>query len=200
MIHLVLDHSALIPCTDKPEEEKQAIKLLGDTLPGHDVVWHVSSKYLKELYSVFERELSKCPHPLPKLQSSLLRVRERLLSIAGSKAWLCKVKPIAREATGEVRMRMHVQARTALKHVDPISQEELERLNELDPEDREVLAIVVLASIHLHGSGLVYLVATDRQLLQVSNQLARSKGLRVTVVTPKELARQLTTTNRLHEY
>jgi len=63
-LHLVLDHSALIPCGDKPQEEKEAIRGLGDSLPGHDTVWYVSKSYLSTLYTIFSREL-KHHHPLP---------------------------------------------------------------------------------------------------------------------------------------
>ena len=41
-LELVLDHTALIPCGDRPEEEKQAIRRLGDILPSTDTTWYVT--------------------------------------------------------------------------------------------------------------------------------------------------------------
>ncbi len=45
-LELVLDHTALIPCDDKPEEEKQAIRRLGDILSLTDTTWYVTREYL----------------------------------------------------------------------------------------------------------------------------------------------------------
>jgi hypothetical protein len=79
-LELVLDHSALIPCSDKPEEEKQAIRKLGDILPSTDTTWYVTEKYLKHTQSTLWGELKE-HHPLPKLQSSLLRALRQLLEL-----------------------------------------------------------------------------------------------------------------------
>ena len=55
-LYVVLDHSALIPYGDKPEEEKEAIRRLGDLLPKRNVVWYVSRSYLKNaIHGVFKR-------------------------------------------------------------------------------------------------------------------------------------------------
>jgi hypothetical protein len=54
-LELVLDHSALIPCGDKPEEEKQAIRRLGDILPSTNATWYVTREYLRQAQSILER-------------------------------------------------------------------------------------------------------------------------------------------------
>jgi hypothetical protein len=41
-LELVLDHTALIPCGDRPEEEKKAIRRLGDILPSTNTTWYVT--------------------------------------------------------------------------------------------------------------------------------------------------------------
>lgn len=84
VLHLVLDHSALISCGDKPQEEKEAIKRLGDLLPELDAVWYTSSEYLKVLNSVLPRDL-KNHHPLPKLQASLMRTLSYLFKLSSTK-------------------------------------------------------------------------------------------------------------------
>ena len=83
-LELVLDHSALIPCGDKPEEEKQAIRKLGDILPSTNTTWYVTEKYLKHTRSTLGEELKE-HHPLPKLQSSLLRALQHLLELTRSR-------------------------------------------------------------------------------------------------------------------
>jgi hypothetical protein len=40
-LELVLDHTALISCGDKLEEEKQAIRRLGDILPSTNTTCYV---------------------------------------------------------------------------------------------------------------------------------------------------------------
>ena len=46
-IHLVLDHSALIPCGDKSKEEKNAIRTIGDQLPHTNAIIYTSQRHLK---------------------------------------------------------------------------------------------------------------------------------------------------------
>jgi hypothetical protein len=79
-LELALDHTALIPCSGKPEEERQAIRRLGDILPSTDTTWHVTGEYLKHTQNTLGRELKE-HHPLPKLQSSLQRALQNLLRL-----------------------------------------------------------------------------------------------------------------------
>jgi hypothetical protein len=83
-LELVLDHTALIPCSDKPEEEKKAIRRLGDILPSTDTTWYVIREYLKHTQNTLWGELKE-HHPLPKLQSSLLRVLQHLIQLTRSR-------------------------------------------------------------------------------------------------------------------
>jgi hypothetical protein len=76
----VLDHTALIPCSGKPEEEKKAIRKLGDILPSTNTTWYVTREYLKHTQSTLWGKLKE-HHPLPKLQSSLQRALQWLLEL-----------------------------------------------------------------------------------------------------------------------
>jgi len=87
-LELVLDHSALIPCDDKPEEEKQAIRKLGDILPSTNTTWYVTREYLMHTQSTLWGKL-KVHHPLPKLQSSLQRALQQLLGLTQSRRHHC---------------------------------------------------------------------------------------------------------------
>jgi len=84
-----MDHSALIPCGDKPDYEKEAIRLLGNALPRLNAILYASYRYLKTLASVCAREWRR-HHPLPKLQASLDRILRELLELASAKRWQCR--------------------------------------------------------------------------------------------------------------
>jgi len=88
-MRLVMDHSALIPCGDKPDYEKEAIRLLGNALPRLNAILYASYRYLKTLASVCAREWRR-HHPLPKLQASLDRILRELLELASAKRWQCR--------------------------------------------------------------------------------------------------------------
>jgi hypothetical protein len=122
---LVLDHSALIPCSNKPEEEKQAIRRLGDILPSTDTTWYVTGKYLKDTQSTLEKGL-KVHHPLPKLQSSLQRALWELLKSTRSRSHHCKNLPLS--PYGEVRLKLHVISRNAYNDLDGSSNHSLSSL------------------------------------------------------------------------
>ena len=178
-LHIVLDHSALIPCGDKPGEEKEAIRELGDLLPEFDAVWYVSRKYLKTLYSVLHRSL-KNHHPLPKLQRFLIRNLEKLLELANTRTWLCR----HRNLVGG--LGLHVVARSAADRAKSagIRPGELKGLG-LGDDDVEVLAIA--AVVLGRGEDPLYVVTTDRTLLDV----ARMVRLDAKILTPRQLIEQL---------
>ena len=182
-LHLVLDHSALIPCGDKPDDEKAAIALLGDKLFLIDAVWHVSAGYLKTLRSVLIRDARYC-HPLPKFQSALSRTVDGLIGLSRSRHHLCRPFSLSevdevRKYLGEVvRLSIHVVASSVLRGFE----EDVGRVG-VRGEDREVLSLALVAHRDQHGSA--YLVTADRVLARAAGLL----GLRA--VSPNELVRLL---------
>jgi hypothetical protein len=174
---LVLDHSALIPCRDKPEEEKQAIRKLGDILPSIDTTWYVTGKYLKDTQSTLEKGL-KVHHPLPKLQSSLQRALWELLESTRSRRHHCRSLPLS--SNDETGLKLHVISRNAYSD---LGQREPKLYNVLDElrdtygiggEDVEVISIALLASIKTRST--VTLVTVDRGIIEVVGELKRRLG------------------------
>jgi len=182
-MHLVLDHSALIPCGDKPEEEKRAIRMLGDALPRLNVTWHVSKYYLKTLQSVGIREWRK-HHPLPKLQSALARTLPELIKLANTKRRLCKPERFSENTP----MRIHVVARRAYRELRSDLKGLLDSLGSrysLSSEDVEVLAIALKAA-----RNPITLVTTDTRLLEAASILSQDIG-RVRPIKPSQLVQEI---------
>jgi hypothetical protein len=173
-LELVLDHSALIPCRDKPEEEKQAIRRLGDILPSTNTTWYVTREYLMHTQSTLWGELKE-HHPLPKLQSSLLRVLQHLLHSTRSRSHHCK--NLSLSSNGEVRLKLHVLSRNAYNDLGRRRPELHDTLDELrnkygiKGEDVEVVSIALLASIRTRST--VTLVTVDRGIIEVVEELKR---------------------------
>jgi hypothetical protein len=176
-LELVLDHSALIPCGDKPEEEKQAIRRLGDILPSTDTTWYVTGKYLKHTQSTLGGKLEE-HRPLPKLQSSLQRALQWLLGLTESRSHHCKSLPLS--SNGEVRLKLHVISRNAYKDLGQRGSELYNVLGELRDrygiggEDVEVVSIALLASIKTRST--ITLVTVDRGIIEVVEELKRRLG------------------------
>jgi len=179
-LHIVLDHSALIPCGDKPEEEKQAIVVLGDLLPECDVVWHVSKSYLKTLCNIMLRSLKYC-HPLPRLLSSLARSLRNLIEYANRRLSWCVISNLTD------RLKLHVVARAAFEHIEQDTHRILlERFNlneDLTHDDLEVLALAILTRSH---TGSSYIITADRKLLDVTRQIAQLLKSGIIALTPSE--------------
>jgi hypothetical protein len=173
-LELVLDHTALIPYGDKPEEEKKAIRRLGDILPSTNTTWYVTGKYLKHTQSTLGEELKE-HRPLPKLQSSLQRVLQQLLGLTRSRSHHCKNLPLS--PYGEMRLKLHVISRNAYKDLGQRRPELYNILDELRDtyriggEDVEVISIALLASIKNRST--VTLVTVDRGIIEVVEELKR---------------------------
>ena len=176
-LELVLDHSALIPCRDKPKEEKQAIRKLGDILPSTNTTWYVTREYLMHTQSILWGELKE-HHPLPKLQSSLQRALWELLKSTRSRRHHCKNLPLS--SNGEVRLKLHVLSRNAHNDLGRRRPELYNILDELRDtyriggEDVEVISIALLASIETMST--VALITTDRGIIEVVEELKRRLG------------------------
>jgi len=173
-LELVLDHTALIPCSDKPEEEKQAIRRLGDILPSTNTTWYVTGKYLKHTQSTLGEELKE-HHPLPKLQSSLQRALQQLLGLTRSRSHHCKNLPLS--PYGEMRLKLHVISRNAHNDLERRRPELYDILDELKDtyriggEDVEVISIALIASIKTRST--ITLITTDRGIIEVVEELKR---------------------------
>ena len=176
-LELVLDHSALIPCGDKPEEEKQAIRKLGNILPSTNTTWYVTGKYLKHTQSTLGEELKE-HHPLPKLQSSLQRALQKLLGLTQSRSHHCK--SLLLSPYGETGLKLHVISRNAYSDLGQRGPELYDTLDELRDtygiggEDVEVVSIALLASIRTRST--VTLVTVDRGIIEVVEELKRRLG------------------------
>jgi hypothetical protein len=176
-LELVLDHSALIPCGDKPEEEKQAIRRLGDILPSIDTTWYVTREYLMHTQSTLWGKLKE-HHPLPKLQSSLQRALQNLLRLTRSRRHHCKNLPLS--SNGEVRLKLHVLSRNAYNDLGWRRSKLYDTLGKLRDtywikgEDVEVVSIALLASIETMST--VTLVTVDRGIIEVVEELKRRLG------------------------
>ncbi len=184
--HLVLDHSALIPCGDKPDEEKEAIRRLCDVLLECDVLWHVSKSYLMTLRVVGLRSLKHC-HPLPRLLSSLKRVLDTrsLIEYANKESSWCRCTTLTD------RFRLHVVARSAINHVEHEFRRELERFKReknLTDEDLEVIAIAIASRGYASS---ICVVTTDTLLLDAVTQIIQQAELNLVAKTPRQLVQEI---------
>jgi hypothetical protein len=170
-LELVLDHSALIPCRDKPEEEKQAIRRLGDILPSTDTTWYVTREYLMHTRSTLWGKLKE-HHPLPKLQSPLQRALQHLLRLTQSRRHHCKNLPLS--SNGEVETPRTLKKRLQRPRARPELHDTLNELRNkyrIKGEDVEVVSIALLASIETKST--VTLVIVDKGIIEVVEGLKR---------------------------
>ncbi len=208
-LHIVLDHSALIPCGTKPDEEKKAIRVLGDLLPRYDVVWYVSERYLCILKSKLE-EITR-HKPLPKLQSALTRILYDLIKHAWSRKSQRAPTPLyklmsprrSESLEDEFKLKLRVVARSALKYVgdkEPELKRKLEELKErskkrkskdkegLGDDDLEVLAIAIASRSYANP---IYVVTTDTLLLDAVTQIVQQAELNIVAKTPRQLVQEM---------
>lgn len=181
MYQLILDHSALIPCSDKPEEERKAIEELGNLLPEVEAVWLTTRNYLRVLNTQGGRCWEKYRedhHLLPRLQSSLTRTLSELIKASRSESWLCKPRPLTRSGDERIRLKIHILRSGDLDRAlgslrSWLSGYNLARDN-LTDEDLELLAMAVKAVGG--GGGQVLFVTLDRRLIEIIEGL-KSGGL-----------------------
>lgn len=142
---VVLDHSALIPCGDKPEREKECIRRFGnfeDLLSR--VVIYVSRYWLNVYRSSTSDHLRK-HSPLPLLQASLERAKGELLKVvARSRGFIYRERKFG-------SLTIHVVATSEL------DQYNVSGLGLKDEEDIEVLRL----ALHAARVRKTYLVTTD---------------------------------------
>lgn len=112
MLHLVLDHSALYPCGDKPQEEKSAIVSIIQILPRIDSIWYMTRNYLKTLFNIIRKNCSD----FENFQSFYLIRKLRNLQEKGlgkSRHAFCK----SRNISNNDRLRIHVLYSSAFNHL-----------------------------------------------------------------------------------
>ena len=152
MYSLVLDPSSLIPCGEKSEEDKEAIRKLGYALYKIDYMTIYFSSYLVKIYKTKVAPLLREHHPLPPFQVSLLNLLPQFRKISKvSRASLCKT------ISSEIGIKFHILEATRVQYYDASD-------IGLKDEDREVLKIA-LAAAHQK----TFLVTTDRHLLENLN-------------------------------
>ena len=162
MIHVVFDHSAFIPCSQKPKEEKEAIIELGELIINLNIIWYISKQYLKVLHSVLNRKYD-CDK-FPKFQRILKSKIDLLLKETRSRNKLDKTSKFIEN------IKIHIVGRSAREYLEKLKNSSLiESLAKLKQEDPEVLALAILAS--RKASDNVYLVTTDRVILDVASDL-----------------------------
>jgi hypothetical protein len=187
---LVLDHSALIPSGDKPEEERWAIRRLGDLLPTTSALWFVTSEYLKTLCSVVDRELRE-RGSLPQLQRGLLRAKEVLAKLKRDRSRYCRPMPIGKEGW---RLGMHMLSRSAARDVGRdeevrVKLAEVKDRCRLEDDDVEVISIALLAA--RKASSRLLLVTVDRGIVDAAGEFKDVVSERVGVARPSELLAEL---------
>jgi len=153
MYSLVLDPSSLIPCGEKPKEDKEAIRKLGYTLYKIDNMTVYFSSYLVKIYKTKVAPLLRYHHPLPPFQVSLLNLLPQFTKISKvSRTSLCKT------ISSEKGIKFHILEATHVQYYDA------NNIGLLKDEDIEVLKIA-LAAAHQE----TFLVTTDHHFLENLN-------------------------------
>ncbi|MEM2363671.1 MAG: hypothetical protein QXQ20_08280 [Candidatus Nezhaarchaeales archaeon] len=175
MYSLVLDPSALIPCGEKSEEDKEAIRKLGNLLCNVRHVTIFFSSYLIEIYRTKVVPSLKVHYPLPHFQAGLFSLLHRLRTYStASRGFLCKTK------STESGVKFHILERSRVMKYD------VDRIGLTEEEDKEVLR-VALASAHQE----TFLITTDRHFLENINwtELLRrypNEAKKVKIVKPSD--------------
>lgn len=154
MIGLVLDASALIPCGDKPEHIKEAIRQLSEVIITSKCVViylseHLFSIYRDRVIPILRHE--EC-HPLPRLQSSLSNLLHNITKFHRVKEFDCKHKPL-----GEVIIHILTSSRIEKYNINGLG---------LSGEDAKVLQTAITATHY----GRVLLITADKHFLNNLNK------------------------------
>jgi len=172
---LVLDPSALIPCGEKSEEVKEAIREMGRLLINLKCATLYFSSYLIKVYWTKKEELKR-HHPLPPFQARFLIALSELIRITqSSRGLLCKINLIA-------GVKSHVLEKTRVESYD------VSDVGLTEEEDREVLRIALASALRQKK---VFLVSADRHFLQDLNwnkllRKYRAECQRIEIVAPND--------------
>ncbi|MEM0314582.1 MAG: hypothetical protein QXL61_00600 [Archaeoglobaceae archaeon] len=168
MFGLVLDPSSVIPCGDKSEEDKEAIREIGSII-GPELTVYFSIQLLKTYRTVVYPKLRE-HHPLPRFQAKLYNF---LLSYKSPSIRRCK----ALRALGT---NIHILERVWLEKYDVSGMG-------LKGEDVEVLRVAFAA---YHWEDSVFLVTADRHFfedLDVAELVKRyPEGKKIRIVKPSD--------------
>ena len=170
---LVLDPSSLVPCGDKPEEEKVAIRRAGELISETNVAIYLSRRMLK-VYRTRVIPLLREHHPLPPLQAGLTRTIDYLW-----RTRLCR--PIRRKIGGA---QFHILERTRVERYD------VRGLGLEDEEDMEVLRVALAIG---HDTLLVTIDRHFLEGLRWRELRARypTESNRLEIIKPSELIKRL---------
>jgi hypothetical protein len=159
---LILDCSSLIPCSEKSEEMKEAIRWLGNMLSNPTLTEHVIiyfSSHLIRVYYTKVKPLLEQHHPLPSFQASLLRILPRLRMFSSKlRGFLCKTH------SSEIGVKFHILKSTRVQFYD------VNDVGLTEEEDKEVLRIA-LASPHQK----VFLITANHHFFENLNQTKLKK-------------------------
>jgi len=174
LIGLVLDCSSLIPCGDKSEEIKKAIRDMGNILSNLNCFTIYFSPYLIKVYYTKVASELKRHRPLPPFQASLLRVLPDLMKVSHkSRGLLCKTRQ------AEKGVKFHILESTKVRSYN------VNNAGLKDEEDKEVLRIA-LASASMEEK--VFLVTADQDFEDINrNELSKrysSEYQKIEIVTP----------------
>jgi len=175
---LVLDLSALIPCGEKPEEVKKAIREMGNLLVNLKCATIYYSSYLIKVYWTKKEELER-HRPLPPFQARLLRILPKLVEITQvARGSLCRILKF--RSNGDIKV--HVLEKTRVESYD------VSDVGLTEEEDKEVLRIALASALRQKK---VFLVSADRHFLQDLNwnkllRKYRAECQRIEIVAPND--------------
>jgi len=177
-----------VPCGDKPEVEKEAIRAAGDLVLRVGAIIYLSRRMLR-VYRTKVLPLLREHHPLPRLQAGLVRTVDRLIRSQTR----CRLLPLRGHEELQYALRpgscasLHVLERSRVERYD------VSGLGLRDEEDMEVLRVALAAASKEHE---VLLVSVDRHFLEdlrVHELRARypDEGERTRIMRPSELIVEL---------
>ncbi len=190
-MRLVLDHSALIPCGDKPLEEKESIRILGDKLVEMDATCFSSCRYLMVFKSKC-KPILKRHIPLPVLQRILYNTIDiqyrRCQNIKG--LWCGKGVRIKRGSL----FKIHYVGRNAYEMLRKSKDRNMVKIisyidKNFKEEDKEVVSILIYVTMHSKDRNPIFLITSDNLLknnvLTLVNNMIKVRT-NIVVNTPKE--------------
>lgn len=156
MYSIVLDTSSLIPCGDKSERDKEAIRKFGDILcETNGITVYLSRHLVREYRSKLKRELEQ-HHPLPYFQASLIRNLNYLSEITTTR----RGKLGKEIELKEVKLKLRILETSKIKEYD------VKNVGLVDEGDKEVLRIALASTTTAQNT---FLVTTDSQFFRDLN-------------------------------
>lgn len=193
--YVALDHSSIIPCGNKPDNEKIAIKQLGEILPKMNIVWITSRNQLKTIKQNFSRVFGD-HHPLPRLQASFELPVWRNIKMYGIIDLKQELRQ--REREKEIDVELKIKIVDPLKGLDEDVKEVIDKVSRgLSHEDREFVALVIYTCREIiKHHDIFYVSLLDKKLEDAVRDaivITRCSTDNVKVLKPSELLTELDT-------